>query len=85
MEQEIRDFIEAFKKQNDDQARKAMITGRLISKSNKEQDNFTKELKKSVDQLKKEGKLKDEELETLKISMKKCERPKKLLTSLVRT
>ena len=56
MEQEIRDFLEAFKKQNDDQARKAMITGRLISKSNKEQDNFTKELKKSVDQLKKEGK-----------------------------
>ena len=66
MEQEIRDFLEAFKKQNDDQARKAMITGRLISKSNKEQDNFTKELKKSVDQLKKEGKLKDEELENLK-------------------
>lgn len=66
MEQEIRDFLEAFKKQNDDQARKAMITGRLISKSNKEQDNFTKELKKSVDQLKKEGKLKDDELENLK-------------------
>ena len=66
MEQEIRDFLEAFKKQNDDQARKAMITGRLLSKSNKEQDNFTKELKKSVDQLKKEGKLKEDELENLK-------------------
>ena len=66
MEKQIEDLIRVLKDMTDKDARTGAITGAIAGKSTKQQREFQKELAKTIELMKKEKKLSDDEIDNLK-------------------